>query len=171
MRRRIESATWDARADVSGDSRGACASIVAAASATMSGMLSTVAFNFGFYLSVNLALLAARQNASAADYCRASRVEASASPHAGVTPPSMIRKLSSGNDPRLTVRTIGTGEDAVRAALSALSLRKRRTPSLATADRAHTSIGDLRLAAPPVGESRNLDSAATNAAASSWCAN
>jgi hypothetical protein len=71
----------------------------------------------------------------------------------------------------LTVRTIGTGANAVRAASNALSLKKSRTLSLATAERAQTSIGDRRLGPPPVGDSRNLDSAATNAAASSWCAN
>src|SRR6266550_902585 len=31
----------------------------------------------------------------ARDYCRESLVEASATPHAGLTPPSMMRKLSS----------------------------------------------------------------------------
>jgi hypothetical protein len=98
----------------------------------------------------------------------------------------MMRKHSSGNDARLIVRPIGTGENALSAADWAASLRKSTTPSAATVERAHTSIGDFNLdfgldfdfdldfgfpARGASGEFRNRDSAATNAAASSWCTN
>ncbi len=70
------------------------------------------------------------------------------------------------------VRATGTVAKAVSAALRAASLRKSRTPSLATGERAHTSTGDRRGEELPLsGEWRNRDRAATNAAASSWCAN
>jgi hypothetical protein len=92
----------------------------------------------------------------------------------------MMRKHSSGNDARLIIRPIGTGENALSAADWAASLRKSTTPSAATGDRAQTSIGDFNLdfdldfdldfgfpARGASGEFKNRDSAATNAAASS----
>ena len=133
----MESATCDARLDVSRDSLGVCASTVATPNAITRKRLNDVAFTRGFRFSGEVPT-------RAFDYCRDSLVDASDTPHAGLTPPWMMRKLSSGSDARLTVRTIGTGEKAPFEAASAPLLRKSLTPSVATAERAHTSTADCR---------------------------
>ena len=71
-----------------------------------------------------------------------------------------------------TMRSMGTGGNADSATASAALLRNSLTVLPGSGDSAHTSTIDARaVLLVPCGEFKNRDSAATNAAASSWCAN
>src|SRR4051812_36572007 len=94
--------------------------------------------------------------------------EASAAPSGGVRPASIIRKLPTGKAASPTVLLVWIGENASSAARSAESFRKSLAPSSDARAEAHTrGDADEACVTAPLGECRNRDSAARNAAASS----